>query len=66
LANVIQCGNCGEILKTFNDDCQTCLGKENNVKAGVETELLFPVEKKIRETKERNIKRRNAKHGKNH
>ena len=53
MGSVIKCGNCGEILQTFNDDCQTCLAKENIIKAGVETELLFPQEKKIREKKER-------------
>jgi hypothetical protein len=29
MANIHKCGNCGNILKSFIDDCKVCLDKEN-------------------------------------
>ena len=58
MANIIKCAACDTILRTFNDDCPTCLEKENALKVRPETELLFPKEKEIRERDEKRRKRK--------
>jgi hypothetical protein len=55
MPSVIKCGTCGGIIKTFNDDCQVCLGNEKPPKKEEELtqkdtdfELLFNKEREKR------------------
>ena len=61
MGSIIKCGTCGGVIKSFNDNCQICLAKENAPKELPAMEILFPKEKEIREKKEYEQNRREKK-----